>query len=147
MAQSTLSAHIREEKGKGAANKLRRNKQIPAVLYGPNTSPVMLSVSEFDLKTVLKSATGENIVLGLQIDTGKGSETKNSAEPATIETSPSGLTIRASAHMADAVMSSGDLSAARAAPPRGTVSRLATIARMVTVLRKLCIRTSCFKIQ
>jgi large subunit ribosomal protein L25 len=37
----------------------------------------MLSVSEFDLKTVLKSATGENIVLGLQIDTGKGSETKN----------------------------------------------------------------------
>jgi large subunit ribosomal protein L25 len=77
MAQSILSAHVREEKGKGAANKLRRNKQIPAVLYGPNTSPVMLSVSEFDLKTVLKSATGENIVLGLQIDTGKGSETKN----------------------------------------------------------------------
>jgi large subunit ribosomal protein L25 len=77
MAQSILSAHVREEKGKGAANKLRRNKQIPAVLYGPNTSPVMLSVNEFDLKTVLKSATGENIVLGLQIDTGKGSETKN----------------------------------------------------------------------
>ena len=77
MAQSILSAHVREEKGKGAANKLRRNKQIPAILYGPNTSPVMLSVNEFDLKTVLKSATGENIVLGLQIDTGKGSETKN----------------------------------------------------------------------
>jgi large subunit ribosomal protein L25 len=77
MAQSTLSARVREEKGKGAANKLRRNKQIPAVLYGPNTSPVMLSVSELDLKTILKSATGENIVLGLQIDTGKGSETKN----------------------------------------------------------------------
>jgi len=77
MAQSILSANVKEENGKGAANKLRRNKQIPAVLYGPNTSPVMLSVNEFDLKTVLKSATGENIVLGLQIDTGKGSETKN----------------------------------------------------------------------
>jgi large subunit ribosomal protein L25 len=77
MAQSTLSARVREEKGKGAANKLRRNKQIPAVLYGPNTSPVMLSVSEPDLRSVLKSATGENVVLGLQIDTGKGSETKN----------------------------------------------------------------------
>jgi large subunit ribosomal protein L25 len=77
MAQTTLSARIREEKGKGAANKLRRNKQIPAILYGPNTSPVMLSVNEPDLKTVLKAATGENIVLGLQIDTGKGSETKN----------------------------------------------------------------------
>jgi large subunit ribosomal protein L25 len=77
MAQSTLSARIREEKGKGAANKLRRNNRIPAILYGPSTSPVMLSVSEPDLKTVLKAATGENIVLGLQIDTGKGSETKN----------------------------------------------------------------------
>lgn len=77
MAQSTLSARIREEKGKGAVNKLRRNRQIPAILYGPNTSPVMLSINEPDLKTVLKSATGENIVLGLQIDTGKGSEIKN----------------------------------------------------------------------
>ena len=77
MAQTMLSARVREEKGKGAANKLRRNKQIPAVLYGPNTSPVMLSVSEPDLRTVVKSATGENIVLGLQIDTGNGSETKN----------------------------------------------------------------------
>jgi len=37
----------------------------------------MLSVSEPDLRNVLKSASGENIVLGLQIDTGKGSETKN----------------------------------------------------------------------
>jgi large subunit ribosomal protein L25 len=77
MAQSTLSARVREAKGKGAANKLRRDRQIPAVLYGPNISPVMLSVSEPDLKTVLKSATGENIVLGLQIDTGNGSDTKN----------------------------------------------------------------------
>jgi large subunit ribosomal protein L25 len=77
MAQTILSARVREEKGKGAANKLRRNKQIPAVLYGPNTTPVMLSVNDSDLRTVLKSATGENIVLGLQIDTGKGSETKN----------------------------------------------------------------------
>ena len=77
MAQSLLSARIREEKGKGAASRMRRNKQIPAVLYGPNTSPVMLSVNEPDLRTVLKAATGENIVLGLQIDKGNGSETKN----------------------------------------------------------------------
>ncbi len=77
MAQSTLSAQVREEKGKGAANRLRRNKQIPAILYGRNTSPVKLTVSELDLRTVLKAATGDNIVLGLKIDTGKGSETKN----------------------------------------------------------------------
>jgi len=76
MAQSILSAHVREEKGKGRlTNSGGTNKSCSPLC--PNTSPVMLSVNEFDLKTVLKSATGENIVLGLQIDTGKGNETKN----------------------------------------------------------------------
>jgi large subunit ribosomal protein L25 len=76
MAQTTLSAVVRKEKGKGAANKLRRNQQVPAILYGPHTVPLMLAVRELDLRAVLKAATGENIILGLQIDTGNGSETK-----------------------------------------------------------------------
>jgi large subunit ribosomal protein L25 len=76
MAQITLSASVRKNTGKGAANKLRRNQQIPAILYGPNTDPLMLSIRELDLRTVLKAATGENIILGLQIDKGNGSETR-----------------------------------------------------------------------
>jgi large subunit ribosomal protein L25 len=76
MAQITLSASVRRDKGKGAANKLRRNQQIPAILYGPNTDPLMLSIMELDLRAVLKAATGENIILGLQIDKGNGNETR-----------------------------------------------------------------------
>ena len=76
MAQITLSASVRENRGKGAAHKLRRNQQIPAILYGPKTDPLMLTVRELDLRAVLKAATGENIILGLQIDKGNGSETR-----------------------------------------------------------------------
>jgi large subunit ribosomal protein L25 len=76
MAQIALSAVVRKDKGKGAANKLRRNQQVPAILYGPNTDPLMLAVKEPDLRAVLKAATGENIILGLQVDKGNGSETK-----------------------------------------------------------------------
>jgi large subunit ribosomal protein L25 len=76
MAQIALSAVVRKDKGKGAAHKLRRNQQVPAILYGPNTEPLMLAVREPDLRAVLKAATGENIILGLQVDKGNGSETK-----------------------------------------------------------------------
>ncbi len=76
MAQITLSARVRESNGKGEARKLRRNKRIPAILYGPKSKSVMLSVSESDLKGILKAATGENIIVGLQIDKGNGSESK-----------------------------------------------------------------------
>jgi large subunit ribosomal protein L25 len=76
MAQITLSASVRKNRGKGAANKLRKNRQIPAILYGPNIDPLMLTVRELDLRGVLKAATGENIILGLQIDKGNGTETK-----------------------------------------------------------------------
>ncbi|MBM3301053.1 MAG: 50S ribosomal protein L25 [Deltaproteobacteria bacterium] len=76
MSQITLSASVRESSGKGAANKLRRSQQIPAILYGPNTTPLMLTVRHLDLRAALKAATGENVILGLQIDKGNGSETK-----------------------------------------------------------------------
>jgi large subunit ribosomal protein L25 len=76
MAQVTLSASVRIDRGKGAANKLRKSQQVPAILYGPNTDPLMLSVKDQDLRAVLKGATGENIILGLQIAKGNGSETR-----------------------------------------------------------------------
>jgi large subunit ribosomal protein L25 len=76
MAQITLSANVRKSSGKGAANKLRRSQQIPAILYGPNTAPLMLTVRDLDLRAALKAATGENVILGLQIDQGNGRETK-----------------------------------------------------------------------
>ncbi|MFO7460001.1 MAG: 50S ribosomal protein L25/general stress protein Ctc [Desulfatiglandales bacterium] len=74
MAQVTLSAQVREAKGKGAARKLRRDKRVPAVFYGPKASPTLLSVSYSDLQALIKSTTSENIILQLQIQSDRGVE-------------------------------------------------------------------------
>ncbi len=44
MADVTLTATARTEFGKGAARRLRRTHQIPAVLYGHGTDPVHVSL-------------------------------------------------------------------------------------------------------
>ena len=77
MEQITLAARIRTEKGKGAARKIRRENQIPAIFYGPNQEPVMLAVEESALRDILRHTTGENAILGLQIESDKGSETRS----------------------------------------------------------------------
>jgi large subunit ribosomal protein L25 len=75
MAQLMLNAHVRNTKGKGAARKLRRDKLVPAVFYGPKAAATMLSVSYSDLQALIKSTTSENIILQLRIESDKGNET------------------------------------------------------------------------
>ena len=74
MAQITLVARIRENKGKGAARELRRNDKIPAIFYGPGRKPRMLAISYSDLDGILKRAASENIILELQIESDSGSD-------------------------------------------------------------------------
>ena len=74
MAQLTLTAQIRDGKGKGATRKLRRNNQIPAIFYGPGTNSIMLAVDYSDLEKIIKQYASENIILGLQIESNQGSE-------------------------------------------------------------------------
>lgn len=76
MEQFTLPARIRTGKGKGAARKIRRDKQIPAIFYGPDQEPIMLAIEESDLRGILRHTAGENAILGLQIESEKGSETR-----------------------------------------------------------------------
>ena len=76
MAQTTLSARIRDSKGKGTAKKMRRNNQIPAIFYGPDANPVMLAVNYSDLRGIIKKSASDNIIIGLQIESDKGSESK-----------------------------------------------------------------------
>jgi len=76
MAQATLSARIREDKGKGVARKLRRARQVPAVFYGPNTAPLKLVVGDGELKAVLRETGAENVLLQLQIESETGTDTK-----------------------------------------------------------------------
>ena len=54
--------------GKGAARTLRREARIPAVLYGPGTEPLMLSVNMDDLEKGLKKCTASLAVFNLMVD-------------------------------------------------------------------------------
>ena len=76
MAQYQLAATVRDTKGKEAAKKMRRENNIPGVFYGPDSEPIMLSFKDGDLRKILKSAASENIIMGLQLETDKGTETK-----------------------------------------------------------------------
>ena len=76
MDQHILTASIREGKGKQAAKKLRRENRVPATFYGPGKDPVMLSISSLDLNKIMKSTSGENIILTLKIESDKGTDNR-----------------------------------------------------------------------
>ena len=76
MPQLSLAARLRTDTGKGAARRLRRDNQVPAIFYGPSSQPVMLAVKYLDLQTLLKSTGSENVIFQLQIESGQGTESK-----------------------------------------------------------------------
>jgi large subunit ribosomal protein L25 len=76
MNELALSARIRTETGKGAARRLRQNKQVPAIFYGPGTDTVMLTLEDAHLLQLKKAGKGENSILDLKIETGQGEMTK-----------------------------------------------------------------------
>jgi len=76
MATTALVAQLRSAKGKEAARKIRRNKQVPGIVYGPHTQPVMVAVDYSQLYKIVKRATSDNIMLDMQIQSEQGSETK-----------------------------------------------------------------------
>ncbi len=63
-----LSAVMRDRTGKGAARSVRRDMQVPAVLYGPKTKPTVLSVSALHLEKLLRETGGESKLLNLNIE-------------------------------------------------------------------------------
>jgi len=76
MAQPVLAARVRTSKGKGAAKKLRQKNQIPAVFYGPNAGPIVLTVNYPELDNLVKQGMGENIILDLEVISDQGTETR-----------------------------------------------------------------------
>jgi len=66
-----LKTNIRTSVGNGPARVLRRNKQIPAVLYGQGTETVLLSVGMKDLELALKGSSANQLLLNLVIQNGK----------------------------------------------------------------------------
>jgi large subunit ribosomal protein L25 len=71
MEQVVLTAQLREERGKGAARKLRKQELIPAVLYGGKgnmTDTLSLSLNRKDVITILKDEMGANAILRLKLE-------------------------------------------------------------------------------
>ncbi|WP_426565818.1 50S ribosomal protein L25/general stress protein Ctc [Angustibacter sp. McL0619] len=65
MTDLTLTAETRTEFGKGAARKIRRAHQIPAVMYGHGTDPVHITLPGHDTMLALKNP---NALLTIVID-------------------------------------------------------------------------------
>jgi large subunit ribosomal protein L25 len=62
-----ITAALRTEFGKGAARRIRREHQIPAVVYGHGKAPMHLSLPGHETMMALKHG-GANAVLELDID-------------------------------------------------------------------------------
>lgn len=62
-----LKTNIRGTVGNGPARRLRQAGQIPAVLYGPKTESVLLSVNKSDLDLALKKGRSGQIILNLVV--------------------------------------------------------------------------------
>ncbi len=71
MEQLELKTNMRTSVGNGPARVLRREGKIPAVLYGPKTEPILLSVAVKDIEQILKKGTFGQILLNLVIQNGK----------------------------------------------------------------------------
>jgi len=63
-----LKATRRTTTGKGFARKARSAGQVPAVVYGPDTETVALSVEGRDVAKILRRATGVNTLVSLVVD-------------------------------------------------------------------------------
>ncbi|MFF5505494.1 50S ribosomal protein L25/general stress protein Ctc [Streptomyces roseolus] len=70
MSEVKLTAAVRTEFGKGAARKIRRSGNVPAVVYGHGSDPIHLTLPTHQTTLALRTP---NVLLALDIE-GKGSE-------------------------------------------------------------------------
>ena len=69
-----LNAQTREVSGKGAARKLRRVNQIPAVVYGAKTEAAMLSVDTVNFEKIIREHGTTGLFFKLMVDGESGEE-------------------------------------------------------------------------
>lgn len=65
MSEVKIAATLRTEFGKGAARRIRRADQVPAVIYGHGADPKHVSVPGHELLMALRTA---NVLISLEID-------------------------------------------------------------------------------
>ena len=65
MADVKLTAETRTEFGKGAARRIRRDKKVPAVVYGHGVDPLHITLPGHELQLALRTP---NVLLTLDIE-------------------------------------------------------------------------------
>ncbi len=68
MIQSLLRVKPRKRIGKAGAREVRKEGNIPAILYGQGAEPLPLTVRPDELKQALSNSAGANTVLELEIE-------------------------------------------------------------------------------
>jgi large subunit ribosomal protein L25 len=89
--QVKLKAEPRSNVGRSAVRKIRARGFIPAVIYGGNDKPQPLQVSTRDINAMMSQASGENVLVELEIGDGGQSRTALVQE---VQHSPVGGEIR-----------------------------------------------------
>src|SRR5579863_7146844 len=68
MADTKLAAEVRSDRGSRPAGRLRREGQLPGIVYGLGDEAIAVTVSAKQLGGILSSRTGANTLITLQID-------------------------------------------------------------------------------
>ncbi len=63
-----ISASIREDQGKGASRRLRREAKLPAILYGAGKDPVNLTLTQKDILRHLENEAFYTQVISLDVE-------------------------------------------------------------------------------
>jgi large subunit ribosomal protein L25 len=71
LKQLELTATLRSDVGNGPARQLRMQGKMPAVLYGPKTEPILLTVDIKELETALKEGSLAQSIFNLSVDGAK----------------------------------------------------------------------------
>jgi len=81
---TTLQSTLRDKKGSNYSKQLRKEGQIPGVVYGLKQDPISVTVSEKHLEKLFKNDLGENIIFELTIDQ-DGKESKERVKTYNLE--------------------------------------------------------------
>jgi large subunit ribosomal protein L25 len=76
MAQNILNVIKRKRMGKSGAREIRKEGNVPAVLYGKGTEPLSLVINPSELKTALSTEAGENTLLEIRVKEGEADTQK-----------------------------------------------------------------------
>lgn len=69
--QIALKANVREGKGKGEAQKLRKQGLVPGIVYHRGEKSVAVSFGEKEINRIMRSADNENVLINLSIEGAK----------------------------------------------------------------------------